>query len=1698
MCVGAFFASAGNDTQIVYANNTFESVMLGDARTTGSVPLGEQPAPACPSGDVVCVTLDNYRGPFEELAAAEPERFQRPVRLSYFTPANGVQGTREMNAVMAYRTLISQYRLREGASIRWSFAVFPAFNATTVLELRPQGVDDDHEGITIAFDSSVVEMAYAAPVEVRRVAHGPPPNSKTVWELDEIQFEGVYNTTLAEWPTGRWLGVDVWLHTGEADGSVQYAVWMDGKRMGQWPLLSPPEEFSRMAISVEAPYETNRTARACVDEVSMVRYGRELELGDARITGAAAAARLARFERRATRKGAYTEDLIFQLDFDGLDLNSTRDMAEFESADETELLPPAGPSRGVYSSDLAAHVWTDLPPACPNKWVSYAWDMLSLPEGGAFVLNYTENVEVLFTPQAPGRYVLGFTARSNCALVDDIVEVDVLCNNPPTPSVQALLSDWAGYCYPVVDLFGNESFDLDGDDIQWSWSWVRTPNSSRAAELPLGTAPNSDSRPDALGVFGTALVVSDGCSTSEVMIEYAIAWEDKCLALGDERQERLTLLFALLLGAVVAVSFPYLGPISVRNVRNLTLDVRAVLHREVALRRLGRAAAARSDEKARAVAMQLSPASKAVEARMMRSPTKARGAFVAERAHRAISWVSMNGLGFYMSFKATPQSRSMGFLGEESSSRRSPGQWLVDVLARRRERPYLVLYVPSVARQLVVAAIAAEPLQLLLFSFRAGVPPFPYKLPTPLALLSGVEMNAGIANIAFGLGLFILFFTTASYPLLDLLPVLLRRTRPEGVESDKYAPAETKKKLTVADKEDEVSEAASDVWGGESSDLDGDIDDPAWKVNAKSAARRYLRAFLLALMSCCRAAVFAVPLILPELLFQPIISAFLGRVTCQYRNQEAPFLHWDKDPAVACFVGMHFTQVVFAMLGCAMLVVATLVIATRRHEVEYGVRVLPAFVALQTVCKTLMAGLGVAYESARRATADPDFRDDYFWFHDMGILAGAGTMLVVHLMLQSVRGMGAGVACVRTGGYAVATLAAAMVVWHKLQAGQPKDFEPNDDASYVTFLFWAAVGPTAAFAGLAQWGMRGAALVPSEPTARDVHASRSMNVRAVAWIARFSVIPSMEKRMDSSLKVSPVEAATFVSLVVGVIARDPLGVSSPIDLLAQLGVNLGAFAGAIEDAAIHSDASEAAKLRAEASAKQAASAVRRAATEERSDGDGAPLPATETGACAAAERTIAALVMLALDPRHVRALRRRWVSAVGVKATTQVVSALRALAVILDGNVACSAAISEAIVKLSVSEMVCDLILLDDIRHHQQEASARETHLDRLARAWATLRECSIWGVVHGGWLLAGALLLAGHEALSAIFNTETRLPKGLLSSLVEQAGRDDSASDAALRALSALARRGDVLLAAAARGVADVALRASITGGPASRSTAGVLLSRCAQEAPVSVVASVVRCTRDASADADVGADVDADRFMLCRALDALESAAEAMPIPLGTMLSTDDMASVAIHIEHADSGVRLRIVSVIASIALCREGYAAVSSLRLHEALHSIEVRDEDASVRMAARHALERIAQSSVVGWRDIGDVRRVVTRAEADESRRAEVGAAKSALRALTDGRLERDERRSKGRVRALIGAAHGEKGNGLPRDLLRKPAPKVSLSGGSGGDVGTVASSSAGSSSGDHRRAVDATVHARRQQYAQETRRREFIARLGGL
>ncbi|HJN77020.1 MAG TPA: PKD domain-containing protein [Myxococcota bacterium] len=145
----------------------------------------------------------------------------------------------------------------------------------------------------------------------------------------------------------------------------------------------------------------------------------------------------------------------------------------------------------------------------------YFFSIIISPEGsGAALEDVDEEIPYAsFTPPAEGFYIVGLevddgTSRS----VRSDLELRVT-DTPNSGPIAVCPGQLEGPIGTAIDIDGSDSYDPDGDSLQYSWELISTPEGS-SAELE-GAGPVNRLTPDVDGVWRVGLAVFDGVLWSE-------------------------------------------------------------------------------------------------------------------------------------------------------------------------------------------------------------------------------------------------------------------------------------------------------------------------------------------------------------------------------------------------------------------------------------------------------------------------------------------------------------------------------------------------------------------------------------------------------------------------------------------------------------------------------------------------------------------------------------------------------------------------------------------------------------------------------------------------------------------------------------------------------------------------------------------------------------------------------------------------------------------------------------------------------------------------------------------------------------------------------------------------------------------------------------------------------------------------------
>lgn len=180
------------------------------------------------------------------------------------------------------------------------------------------------------------------------------------------------------------------------------------------------------------------------------------------------------------------------------------------------VAPPvaeAGPAQSVHAGSPVILDGSGSRDPGGNVPLTYRWTIASAPAGSTAVLSGDTAVSPTFTPDVPGDYVfqLVVTNRFGIASLPDTVTIGT---TNAAPVAEAGPDQAIVLLGTTVNLGAGQSYDPDGDDIFFEWSFVSVPAGSAATLTGAGTATPSFVA-DAHGSYVVRLLVRDPWTTGD-------------------------------------------------------------------------------------------------------------------------------------------------------------------------------------------------------------------------------------------------------------------------------------------------------------------------------------------------------------------------------------------------------------------------------------------------------------------------------------------------------------------------------------------------------------------------------------------------------------------------------------------------------------------------------------------------------------------------------------------------------------------------------------------------------------------------------------------------------------------------------------------------------------------------------------------------------------------------------------------------------------------------------------------------------------------------------------------------------------------------------------------------------------------------------------------------------------------------------
>ncbi|MGK7345957.1 MAG: PKD domain-containing protein [Candidatus Nitrospinota bacterium M3_3B_026] len=151
-----------------------------------------------------------------------------------------------------------------------------------------------------------------------------------------------------------------------------------------------------------------------------------------------------------------------------------------------------------------------------NRTLTYTWSLLEKPKGSASALSSSSDPVITFTPDKGGYYTVTLQLANDADKKSDLltVRIDAIGTGDNHPPIAIAGDDQTVTVDYVAVLDGTGSYDVDGDDITYTWALISKPGAS-ATDVVSYREATAYIYPDAEGEYTLRLRVSDGVDIDE-------------------------------------------------------------------------------------------------------------------------------------------------------------------------------------------------------------------------------------------------------------------------------------------------------------------------------------------------------------------------------------------------------------------------------------------------------------------------------------------------------------------------------------------------------------------------------------------------------------------------------------------------------------------------------------------------------------------------------------------------------------------------------------------------------------------------------------------------------------------------------------------------------------------------------------------------------------------------------------------------------------------------------------------------------------------------------------------------------------------------------------------------------------------------------------------------------------------------------
>jgi len=158
-----------------------------------------------------------------------------------------------------------------------------------------------------------------------------------------------------------------------------------------------------------------------------------------------------------------------------------------------------------------------------GRALTYTWALASAPaNSGVSELSVTDQMTTSFTPDVGGRFVVSLQVNNGMSDSEpNLAYIDVATDKPQAPVADAGEDNNGAMDCSYVGLDGTDSFDPNGDILQYEWTLQEKPENSTTSnsEIADRTAESTTFYPDVAGEYTVSLAVkdNDGWSTPDLV-----------------------------------------------------------------------------------------------------------------------------------------------------------------------------------------------------------------------------------------------------------------------------------------------------------------------------------------------------------------------------------------------------------------------------------------------------------------------------------------------------------------------------------------------------------------------------------------------------------------------------------------------------------------------------------------------------------------------------------------------------------------------------------------------------------------------------------------------------------------------------------------------------------------------------------------------------------------------------------------------------------------------------------------------------------------------------------------------------------------------------------------------------------------------------------------------------------------------------